>query len=398
MQRLHVPGRRPNARFLFVDPCAGLGRLTPTSKDVGEPCARMTWWFPVGEEIYGDYRECRETVCRKGTKWSQLKQPGVGKIHEQDFFASSSKTYGKTAKESLVFVMNPPFQLPKSKGRTTSGVLEFVKQCCRVVRKAASATSSRFAGLRTGTRRTCWPSRTVEMVTTYTRQGERPEDVLHASTSASRGEGLRRPVRHDDDGHVPGPPSRHRVGKYSKVGDEEAGARSVRTSVPHERGAPHGHHQRQDASQVRVLGRDRPRRPAVVRPDPKNGLAQTLFRLRQHGSTWEAGLPEQIRRAHRRRRRDQEYKAWGWSVRKKSEEGATGTQMAASCADVVSLGYKNISCKAKRIPWATIGPAPKTLPRSLPKPDLEPWSPASKIWKAASTPHTPAHQRLALLA
>ena len=66
------------------------------------------------EEIYGDYRECRETVCQKGAKWSQLKQPGVGKIHEQDFFASSPKTYGKTTKEGLVFVMN--LRLPKSKG------------------------------------------------------------------------------------------------------------------------------------------------------------------------------------------------------------------------------------------------------------------------------------------
>ena len=86
-------------------------------------------------------------------------------------------------------------------------------------------------------------------------------------------------------------------------------------------------------------------------------------------------------------------------MRRPRPSGTTGTQMeAVPRTDVVSLGHKNISCKAKRIPWATIGPAPSENPTEesaearLP----EPWSPASKIWKAASTPdvvHIPAHQR-----
>ena len=126
-------------KYIIVDPCAGLGRLTPTTNDVGQNCRIQAYDLVVPtkrQELYGNFQECRD-ICRRGAiQWSSLIQPGVDVIHEQDFFEATANTYNIKPSENLIFVMNPPFTIPKSKKRTKRGVVEFVKQCCEISKEA----------------------------------------------------------------------------------------------------------------------------------------------------------------------------------------------------------------------------------------------------------------------
>lgn len=332
MQRLQAfLEKRPNATFLFVDPCAGLGRLTPTSKDVsGNRVLAYDLVVPRRrEEIYGDYRECRETVCQKGAKWSQLKQPGVGKIHEQDFFASSPKTYGKTTKEGLVFVMNPPFRLPKSKGRTTSGVLEFVKQCCRVVGKGGECDV--FTICQKGF--TDWYKKDlmavpdhVEIVTAYTFvKGKDPKTYFMRVNECKPGDKgcvVRYDMMTTDMSlvHL----RVHRVGKYSRKSEMKRRAPEVHELLYLTKGE-----HRMDAIKDKMLRKFGYWVGTIL--DDQPWFDQTREQrscpdvVRSYGNTDRLGEGLQGCPNHSAVRTDdaaaiRKYKAWGWSVGKKSQK------------------------------------------------------------------------------
>jgi len=135
--REFVNEQNPTQQNIIVDPCAGLGRLTPPESFHDRVRVKAFDLINVEkrQELYGNFVQCVEACMTGKHSWRQLKQKGVGPIQLQDFFTTKLSIYD-LKKDHLIFIMNPPFAIPKHKKRSTFGVFEFVKQCAKLAKEA----------------------------------------------------------------------------------------------------------------------------------------------------------------------------------------------------------------------------------------------------------------------
>ncbi len=135
-----------NTKYCIIDPCSGLGRLTPTITDLHGRTKSNTRILaydlvpPTGEHSrekkFPTFKKCIEVCSTKNLKWGELQQPGVD-ITRLNFFDAKADTYSFQEDEEIIFVMNPPFTLrDKRKNQLDSGIHEFIKQCCKICKEA----------------------------------------------------------------------------------------------------------------------------------------------------------------------------------------------------------------------------------------------------------------------
>lgn len=163
----HIIESSEKEAFCIVDPCCGLGRLTPIQEtleikfpgkrfrvlayDLIVPTTRNDMFRNTMECKIDDRENCELVTI---SNWDDKRQAGTPSPESWNFFDGEPSEmvtmYGLQDHEQLIFVMNPPFTLrkvdeqhmrdhglaPNPELPSSDGVLEFLRRCSDIARAA----------------------------------------------------------------------------------------------------------------------------------------------------------------------------------------------------------------------------------------------------------------------